>query len=454
MPAPGRRHLAALVAACSLAALPHALRAESNAVEHQLPVSAQYAGDPPVDEPPEAAPPTTEGGETADPPTAESDRTAEAPSPVDPGIRRLLEEAGIAVHAGYVSDLFANVRGGVASRGGVMHNLETRLTLDGERALGIPGATVSVRALANWGAGIGVHVGDVQGISNIEAPASLHLYEAWVQQEFAGGRLSVLAGLLDLNGEFYVKERAGTLVNASWGIGPEYALSGAGGPSIFPRTALGLRIAARPTDGLVLRSVVLDGHPGVPGERGQPRIELSRAEGALVNVEAEWHPWRRALAPAEGPVVKGGAWWYTSPRPRIDDATRRAGVHGAYAVVETPLVGGERPAWLFGHLGAADSRANRIAWSWGAGVSWSAPLSHRPDDELALGVVGAIDGAHFRSARPGGWSPGERTLEATYLYSLGDWGAVQPDVQWVVDPGASTTTPDALLFGLRLHLAF
>jgi len=43
--------------------------------------------------------------------------------------------------------------------------------------------------------------GDAQGVSSISAPNSVKLYEAWIQENFLGNHVSVLAGLYDLNSE-------------------------------------------------------------------------------------------------------------------------------------------------------------------------------------------------------------------------------------------------------------
>src|SRR5437763_16572008 len=72
---------------------------------------------------------------------------------------------------------------------------------------GLPDITAFADVLSIHGGQPSAFVGDAQGVSNIAGPSSLTLYEAWIQANFSGA--SVLAGLYDLNSEFYRVQWAG-----------------------------------------------------------------------------------------------------------------------------------------------------------------------------------------------------------------------------------------------------
>ena len=92
--------------------------------------------------------------------------------------------------------------------------------------------------------------GTAQGVDNIEVSRHrTRLFEAWVQQDFAGAAASVRAGLYDLNGEFYANDSAGLLIAPAFGISSELAATGANGPSVFPSTALAMRLKWSPPCG-------------------------------------------------------------------------------------------------------------------------------------------------------------------------------------------------------------
>ncbi|MFO1400304.1 MAG: hypothetical protein U1F30_03680 [Steroidobacteraceae bacterium] len=117
------------------------------------------------------------------------------------------------------------------------------LELDAALAHLPPGHSVGVHLELAGGNGhcISCLSGDTQGASNIEGIGSWRLYQLWLDW-IPGGALGWRAGLYDLNAEFDSVETAGLFVNSSHGVNPTLGLSGTNGPSIFPVTALALRV--------------------------------------------------------------------------------------------------------------------------------------------------------------------------------------------------------------------
>jgi porin len=161
--------------------------------------------------------------------------------------------------------------------------LHLQLILDGQRLVDWPGSTCYLDVRTSHGGHPSVFVGDALGVSNMQAPAALKLEEAWLQQNFFANHSSVLAGLYDLNSEFYRLQSAGLFLNNSFGIGPEFSKSGREGPSIFPFTSLGARFALKPERGVVLRAAILD---GVPFERPDGHAAFQSGDGLLFVSEA------------------------------------------------------------------------------------------------------------------------------------------------------------------------
>ena len=48
----------------------------------------------------------------------------------------------------------------------------------------------------------------------------------------------------------------------------------------------------------------------------------------------------------------------------------------------------------------------------------------------------------------------ETVLEATYQAALTDWLTFQPEVQYVINPGATAPAPNAVVVGARFSLTF
>jgi len=147
----------------------------------------------------------------------------------------------------YTGELVRDAVGGTRRGSAFVGAAGVQVTLRLGRLLGWHGAQLFVFALGTHGGAPSELVGDVQGVSNLEAPADLKLEEAWLQQNLLDNRLSWLVGRYDLNTEFYRLQSAALFMNSSFGIGPELAQSGVGGPSIFPNTAVGTRVDFKPS---------------------------------------------------------------------------------------------------------------------------------------------------------------------------------------------------------------
>src|SRR6266566_237902 len=215
-------------------------------------------------------------------------------------------------------------------------------------------------------------VGDVQGVSNLEAPAALRLEEAWLQQNLFDNRLSWLVGRYDLNTEFYRLQSGALFINSSFGIGPEFAHSGLAGPSIFPNTAVGTRVDLKPSPNVVWRAAVLD---GVPVDRpGDGTRVFASGDGALLVGEVallarpdtvgapRQRRFRigRGRARAYGGKLAIGVWYYTARFSDLVDtlpngaSLQHRGSGGVYLIGD--LTVGSLTA--FAQLGLGDGRVN------------------------------------------------------------------------------------------------
>ena len=82
-------------------------------------------------------------------------------------------------------------------------------------------------------------------------------------------------------------------------------------------------------------------------------------------------------------------------------------------------------------------------------------MRSRPKDITGLGFAYT----HIsRDVQPSsdGPAPGshESLLEATYLAPINDWCNIQPDLQFIMHPGANALHRNALVLGVRLSLSF
>ncbi len=380
----------------------------------------------------------------------------------------------------YDSAVFANLGGGVHRGGTYTSNLNLQLNVDATALFGWPDTIAYLDALWLQGGLPSNFIGDAQGVSNISAPNDVKIYEAWVQKNFLGNRVSLLAGLYDLNSEFYRLESAGLFVNSSFGIGPEFSQSGVEGPSIFPDTSVGMRIAFKPAEGVVIRTAVLD---GVPVERpnGSHGI-FEPGDGALFVGEVafldrpalrtapmsdRFRLGRQAMLGDYDQKIALGGWYYTASFDDLSETqangqpVRHRGSSGFYVLADRLLYRDSeqsgRKLTGFIQAGLGDDRVDRFGAYLGVGLTAVGLFESRPSDELGLGLAYAHNGSHYLSAQRMQGLPvtsAEKTIELTYLMPLTTWLALQPDLQYVITPNTTPTIPNALAFLLRIEMAF
>ena len=418
-----------------------------------------------------AATPPAYAQEEADEPAASAQEEADEPAiglPTDaetqgrtrpvsaPSATPTAETPAVDLFILYTFDIWHNARGGLGRGWRYLDNLDVTLTVDAERAIGWRDATLFVYGLYNNGQGLsGELLGDAQGASNIETGVrALRLYEAWVEQRL--GRASIKLGLYDLNSEFDEHQTGSLFLNSTHGLGPDLAQSGLNGPSVFPVTSLALRVDYQIDERWRVRAAVLDAVPGDPGRPRRTAIRLRDAEGALLIGEAQYQTRNtRAIL---------GYWRYTAgfdPVFAAPASRTQRGNDGLYMMVEQRLsrigADGERglAGWL--RLGFASDRFNPIDQTLSGGLAYTGPVAARPGDQVGIAFGRARFGAPYRSAMELAATPSTRSefnIEASYRAVLTPWLSIQPDFQYIINPGGNPDLQDAVVFGLRTQVGF
>jgi porin len=349
-------------------------------------------------------------------------------------------ERGLRFGATYTSDNFTNVDGGLESGFSYMGLLEITAEAKG-KALGIDALHAFASVQHVHGRSLSAKlVGDAQVGSNIDAPAGLRLFEAWVSVPV--GRVGYIkAGLIDLNGEFDVQDVGALFVNSSHGIGPDFSQSGLNGPSIFPTTSAA--IMAGVTSGQVsIRAGLFDAVSGDPERPRRTIVRFPGDTGLLAVAEAE-------IRMSDKTEIQVGAWRYTSKFETIREGTRERGNHGAYVMVQSSLgsvVGQPVDGWV--RVGTADTRFNAISTYVGGGLA-AGPDSRR----FGVAIAHARLGSRSPDSSMDLADDAETIVELTYAHAIGDRLTVQPDVMYVINPGFERRLQNALVAGVRIQLS-
>lgn len=300
--------------------------------------------------------------------------------------------------------------------------------------------TLHLSGQHRYGGGFSANdVGDLQTVSNIDAPHGTRLLEAWLAVPLTR-HSSVLFGRYDLNGEFDAIEAGGLFLGSSHGIGPDISQTGAVGPSIFPNTAFGIRLQHASEGGGALRLAAIDVDASGEYDYGDQPF----AGGPMFALEYQW--------PMQAATVKTGAWRYT----RNCDSMypdERGPQYGAYASIERRF-GANLVA--YGRVGAANADVSRIGLYTGGGIVHTRGLLADRDDAIGFAIAHARNGQGYEDAmRDAGVAvtSAETAFELTWRVPVGEHLVLQPDVQYVVEPDSNPAIDDALVFILRVELS-
>ena len=324
----------------------------------------------------------------------------------------------------------------------VLNKFQVSGTLEG-RYVGLDGWRVHGQIFRTDGESLSARVGDIQTVDNIEAVNATRLFEAWIERSFGPSDKPVAAlrlGLIDLNADFDSTDPASLFINSSHGIGPDLSRSGLDGPSIFPVSAFGARLTWNASDKLTVKSAVFD---GVAGDPLRPHAfvaeRLAASDGLLRIGEVDDRL-------TDNLTLTAGVWAYTRAlEPALLPGRSPAPGRGVFAALSTATPKDAGWAWWV-RVGLADSRAQAVGGYLGGGVIYKGVFG-RPNDRLGFAIARAEIAGDARRAE--GLPRAETTFEASYQAKLGDAFAVQPDLQYVVDPSGRAGRPNAMVVGLR-----
>jgi porin len=265
--------------------------------------------------------------------------------------------------------------------------------------------------------------GAVQVSSNIWAEDAFLLSRLSYRQTMGPAYLQV--GIMDVNYYFDTTPVAGQLANSSFGISP--TITSNAPISTFPDAGLGFMGGVECGGGWTALAGVWQGNPATTSN-----VER---DGAMYVGEVQ-RRWKGQADDKPVAVLKLGAWHYASSNPELGPSTG-----GGYGIAEARLRSrGPLEVAVFLQGGASTAQVNPVPYYLGVGTRVIGMFADRSEDTLSLGIARAW----LRGLHP------ETVWEANYSVQLYRGIYVQPDLQWIQNPGGNN--PDALMVGLRVHL--
>ena len=410
------------------------------------------------------------------------------------GVRTMLDGYGISLGLTETDEVLGNPNGGRA-QGAIYEGLtQMSLNIDMEKAIGLSGGVFSASALQIHGRGLSTNnIDNLSVVSGIEADRATRLFELWYQQSFLGGKIDVKVGQQSADLEFMTTLYGGLFINSSFGWPTLPAVDLPSGGPAYPLATPGVRLRLRPGDEIAVLVGIFNGSPaglgtGDPQLRNASGTNFNLNSGVFAIGELQYAINQGDSATGLPGTYKLGAWYnsnaFTDPFFTVVPITASgpfANPPGAlrnnwsvYAVADQlvfrPPGSKDGGVGVFARVMGAPGDRNQVNVFVDGGITYKGAFG-RDNDTMGLGVGWAriSDTARAGDAALAAFSAGfhpirtsETVLELTYQSQLAPWWSVQPDFQYVFNPGGGILDPsrptkrvgDAAIFGLRTTITF
>jgi len=374
------------------------------------------------------------------------------------GARPWLDNQGINLEISYLTDFLTNTRGGLnTKRASVYRGLVDITAAFDTQAMGLwDGGTFFIDFQQIHGRDISLkYVGDLQALSNLDAPDRTQVAEYWYEQALFDNKLRIKIGKIDANADFNYVEYGLEHIHSSPGVNPTVSLM-----PTWPDPALGLSVFVEPVDWLYLGAGIYDG--SAEGNRWGFETTFHGSDDSFTIYELGLRPTFNIAGQELPGTYRIGGWYHSGlfdvfindlggRRP----AQTHRGNAGMYFNFDQ-LVYRENPEaeddqqglGAFFQFGWAPSAYNEISQYYGFGGQYTGLFSTRDQDVTGFGfyhvsLSGRVQSLERRHS--------ETAIELFHKFQLTPFMSLKPDLQYIINPGGDGR--DALVAGIRMEMA-
>ncbi len=361
------------------------------------------------------------------------------------GVKSSLANKGIDVNVVYKIDGVSLLAGDRPKKSTSLGNLDVTADFDLEKLGDYEGWSLFLYGLGNHGGTPSDIIGDSFGTSNIQAPNTFKLYEAYIKKSM-GTQFSGLFGLRDLNADYYVTESSKPLLNSAFGISPVLSQTGPNGPSIFPVTAPTLSVQYKTDNQYYIQAAIFNAVAGNPNHPDGTHVHNTLDQGTLSILETGFLPQENVSS------IKCalGVWGYSEKIEQHDASLSKKTNNGVYFLFAQDL-GKQVNAFL--RAGTAEKSVNVFSFATEFGAGFTGILEARPDDTLTLGVAYGEASSQFRNFY-GIETKNETVYEIAYTMPVYRGVYLTPDFQYIVNPGLNKDSKAAQVGSVRAEIHF
>ena len=413
------------------------------------------------------------------------------------GKRDWLTSHGVDVSVTYTADIAGNPVGG-AHPGGFTYAdaLAYVVFFNTDKLLGWHGGCLTISALQLDGSSLSIQ--NIRNLFNVQetyAVETIHFVELSYEQKFCNDHVSLKGGRLLANNEFatsplnwlymntgidgnpqaiWMNGRWPSYFNAAWGSRLKIDLPGStvarlGVYQITPSSRYGLNWNFHPNDGVMLLAQYGwnpeffkpcetgtdfdDYNNDVDDVFSPKKITSAKPSKSAANISSSkgfvGHYWM-------------GGYYSTWEYPQFNSVTQASNAYCLYwhmdQTVYRPKRKNEEGLILWSdYILCPQQNIALIPFQVNAGAVYTGLIPGRRNDFTIFGVVYGDLSTNYASVlqQNGLGNPTyELVYELGYRVNLTKFAYVQPDLQWVINPGGTGNTPNALVLGAQMGVVF
>ncbi len=384
------------------------------------------------------------------------------------GLRNQLNDAGFAITPVWEGEYFGAAGGGHS--GSISDGLfDIAFDMDLERVTHFwQDAVFHLNVLDIYGSSLsGRYVGDFSNTSNLAGFNTFRLQEMWIQQNLWTKRISLRAGMLAADTEFFASQGASLFLNGTFGA---FTLIGANfnNAPVYPVAAPAVRLDFAPVSFLDFKAGVYAPNEDAENNTHGTDFSINKQDGALIALEASYlvnqSPNDRGLIGSYriGTFIQQGDYttWGSQAANALDPSKPlRSGTNWMiYGVADQELFkNGQYTVEAFVRAGFASPSYSFVDNYLEGGFNFTGFVPNRILDVAGIAFARSGISKQFSQSQVEQGSPrssSESIIEATYKIQIAPWGSLQPDLQYVINPSGVAGSRNAFVFGIRSVIAF
>lgn len=379
------------------------------------------------------------------------------------GLRQQLAAEGLTFAGNFTAYFFGNPSGGRAQGFAYNSMLFMQLQLDLEKIVGWHGAEFVWSFADNNGSNLSETIGNNFQIIAEYGPNTFVFSDFYLKQKFFDDALQIKVGQLSALNNFAAHELYSYYANLALN-GNALPLAFDGGATTLPRSSWGAHVLFTQPQWYVQSGVYqLSDRIGVNSYHGL-NYTIEPGDGAIVFGETGWTPvfGRTDAQPGLPGHYKVGGYFSGWNYENYRGGANTSNLYAFYLLFDQMVYrerdnGGDGVYLWTAFTFTPQEDMAQIPYFVSGGGQYVGLFPGRDEDRLVFGAgYGSYSGDLRAQQESQGQAPEfyELVFECSYQIAINKWMWIQPDVQYIVNPGATGNLPNAWVLGMIVNVGF